>query len=123
MNPARRGNDVEARVVVPHLLGVTDLELDGDTPLGGKLPGGVEQHRSKIHPDDVGAALGGEKCHRAGAGCSVEHLLARLRVQPLDDACVDVANRVRDALVRAVPPHDALSSLQLCECHSLLLLR
>ena len=116
-DPARGGDDVEARVLVLHLLGVPDLELDGEIAIDGKLPGGVDQDRGKIHADDVGAALGEEKRDRAGAGRGVEHLLAGLRIQPLDDKRVEVTERVRDALIRAVPPHDALPSLQLCECH------
>ena len=49
----------------------------------------------------------------------VETALAGLRIDMLDHERVDVANRVRDALVRAVAPHHALSCLQLRECHVL----
>ena len=71
--------------------------------------------------DDVGAALRREDGDGARPGGGVEHSLARLGVDALDDEIVDVAERVRDALVRAVAPHHALLCLELCECHRSLL--
>ena len=104
-----------------HRLGVADLELTLDALLGGTLARRVDEHWRDVLADDVGAALRGEDRDRARAGCRVEHALAGLRIDSLDDELVDVANRVRDALVRPVTPHHALACLQLCECHGPLL--
>ena len=117
ITPQVRRHDVEARVVVRHRLGVSDLELDGDTLLRGSLTRCVDQDGRDVLADDVGAARSGEDRDRARAGGGVEHSLARLRVDSLDHEVVDVPDRVRDALVRAVAPHHAMPSLQLCECH------
>ena len=67
--------------------------------------------------DDLRAALGGEDRERAGTGRRVEHAFARLRIASLDHERVDVANRVRDALVRPVTPDNALPRFQLCKGH------
>ena len=114
---ARRCDDVEAGVVVAHVLGVADLELDGGARFGSSLTSGVDEDRRKILPDDFGTELGGKDCDCAGPGSGIEQSLAWLRVDSLDHELVDVSKRVRYALVRAVPPHDALARLELRECH------
>ena len=110
-------HDVEARVVVPHVLGVADLELDGDVLLGCSLARGVDENRGEILSDDLRATLGGDDRDCAGTRRRVEHAFARLRIASLDHERVDVANRVRDALVRPVPPDNALPRFQLCKGH------
>ena len=114
---ARREHDVEARILVGHVLGVSDVELHGDALLGRSLPRGIDENRGEVHADDVGAALRREDRHGPGSGGSVEDAFAGLRIRAFDHELVDVANRVRDALVGAIAPHDALPRLQLCECH------
>ena len=119
---ARREHDVEARVLVGHLLGVPDVPLHLDALLRAARASRVDEDGREIHSDDVGAALCGKDRDSARAGGGVEHALAWFWVGLLDDECVDVPDRVRDALVRPVAPHHALALLQLCECHRPLLL-
>jgi hypothetical protein len=116
-DPAGRENDVEARVLEVHVFGVADLEVDLDPFLRRPLARRLDERGSKVLPDDVRAAPRGEDRDCARSRGRVEDPVARLRVSPLDDECVDVANGVRDPLVRPVAPDDALSRLQFCECH------
>ena len=80
-----------------------------DALLGCPLARRVDEDWSEIHPDDVGAALCREDRNRTRTGRGVEDALSGLRIGSLDDELVDVAERVRDALVRPVAPHDALT--------------
>ncbi|HUG63736.1 MAG TPA: hypothetical protein VMK83_00820 [Gaiellaceae bacterium] len=106
-------------MVVGHGLGVADVELHGDTLVGGALAGRVDEHGREIQSDDVGAATRSKERHGAGAGRGVQNALAGLWIRALDNERMDVANRVRDALVRTVPPHDALARLELFEWHAI----
>ena len=69
----------------------------------------LDEGRSQVHADDVGAALAprGSR-HGAGSGGCVEDALPGLRIRALDDDFMDVANRVRHR-ARTVPlPHITL---------------
>ena len=104
-------------VLVGHLLRVPDLELDGHALVRGSVASSVDESRREVHPDDLCAGPRGKDRGRARARRRVEHPLSGLWVSTLHDDRVQVANRVRDALVGSVAPHHALTSLQLGKCH------
>lgn len=118
----RRRDDVEARVVVPHFLGIADLEADVEVSLCSALLGALDQYGRQIHSGDIRPALGREEAEVSRSATRVEPLHTRLRFEPFDDELVHVRERPADPLVGAVAPHRALARLQLCECHSVFLL-
>ena len=117
-----RHHGVEARVPVRQLFRISNLERNLDTLFVGSGARSLDEHGCEIESDDICAALRREDRDRSRSSRSVEHRFSRLGVDPLDDECVHVAKRVRDALVRAVPPDHGLARLELGESHFPLLL-
>ncbi len=69
----------------------------------GSFTSGVDESGREIHPDDLCAAPRGKDRGRARSRRRVEHPLSGLWVCTLHDDRVQVANRVRDALVGPFP--------------------
>ena len=117
-----RDDDVERRILVGQRLRVADVVLHRQSFLFRVVARGLDQVRSEVEPGDVGTGASSHAGDSSGPGRDVEPLLARLRLQRGDEALLRLGQQVRDPLVRAVAPHDALLGLQLFEhCPSPLL--
>src|SRR5215204_4220236 len=114
---AGRGDDVEGAVLELEVLAVADAVVDAEIALFRALLGGLDEGRRKIDAGDVGSLRGCELGNCARPAGKIEPFHARLRSESVDHARVDVRDRLRDVLVGALAPDDALLLLQLFESH------
>jgi len=117
-DPASRRNYIEAGVVYAvETLAISDPVINLESLLLCPFARRLDQGRRKVNTYYVGPRARRALRDSARATSQIQPVFASFRLEASHNQLVDISDRFRNPMVRAIAPHRALPLLQLFEWH------
>ena len=117
-DPASRRNYIETGLVdTVETLAISDPVINLESLLLCPFARRLDQGRRKVNTYYVGPGARRALRNSARATRQIQPVFASLRLEARHDQLVDISDRFRHPLVRAIAPHRALALFQLFEWH------